>query len=92
MTATPERFEIVAPLRGKDFGQSCGGIRLKARCAEIAQHGVIAGLVSLVERQHGRADEDEDAIAIDLRRLRRGGRGVAQRASAPVRKRQTAAR
>jgi hypothetical protein len=48
--------------------------RLSRRCAEIAQDRVIAGLVRLIERQNGRADEDQNAVAVDLHRVRRGGR------------------
>ena len=40
-----------------------------SRGAEIAQHGVIAGLVGLVEGEQRGAHQDQHPVAVDLRRL-----------------------
>ena len=45
------KIEIVAPLGGEDLAEPRGGVGLEGRRAEIAQDGVIAGLVRLIERE-----------------------------------------
>ena len=61
------QVDIVAPLSRENLGKACCGVDLKSRCAQIPKHGVIAGLVGLVERKQRRADQDDDAVAVDLR-------------------------
>ena len=69
--------ELVAPQVAKMSPSRAACSRLEAGRAEIAQHGVIAGLVGLVEREQRGADQNQDAVAVDLRGLRlRGGLGV----------------
>ena len=67
----PGQIELVAARLAKISASRAARIGLKARRAEIAQHRVIAGLVGLVEREQGRADQDHHAVAIDLRGLGR---------------------
>ena len=65
------KIEIVVAQFGEDLAEPCGGVGLKAGRADVAQHCVVAGFVGLVERQQRRSDQDQHAVAIDLRGFRR---------------------
>ena len=69
ITATPE-VEIVAAVAGENLRQPRRRVDLEGGGAEIAQHGVIAGLVGLVEGEQRGAHQDQHPVAVDLRRLR----------------------
>ena len=70
ITATPEDRDCRCAA-WRRFAEPRRGVALEAGRADVAQHRVIAGLVGLVERKQRRADQDDDAVAIDLRGLGR---------------------
>jgi len=69
ITATPRQVEIVAAVAGENLRQPRRRVDLEAGGAEVAQHGVIAGLVGLVEGEQRGAHQDQHPVAIDLRWL-----------------------
>ena len=80
------KIEIVIALPGENLAEPRGRVhRLETGRAEIAQNCIIVCLVGLIEREQGRTDEDENAVAIDLRRL--GRRGALLRRLALLRRR-----
>src|SRR6266550_2938909 len=58
-------------MRRENLGETRCCIRLEARGAEIAEDGIVAGLVALIQRDQCRADQDQNSVPIDLRRCRR---------------------
>ena len=69
ITATPERSRLSLRSLAKISPSRAAVLDLKAGRADIAQHGVIAGLVGVIERKQRRPDQDQHAVAIDLRGL-----------------------
>ena len=58
--------EIMVALRGEDFGEPRGRVRLEARGSEVAQHRIIAGFVGLIERKQSRADQNQNPVLVDI--------------------------